>query len=108
AAVNLLLNALLIPPLGAEGAALAAILSILLGLTVRWRFVSRAVLRLRWGRLLAAPLAASLLALGLALVPLGRVPWPVVALACTAAYVAMAVAGFPFVRRALQSAWARR
>ncbi len=103
---NLVLLVLLIPPLGGVGAALAAALSILIGLVLRWRLVTRFIIRLEWSGLIAAPLLASML-----LVPLlllwDRLPWPLVGLGYLTGYTALALTTFPLVSETVKRAWRR-
>ena len=105
-ALNVIACLLLIPRLGAVGAALAVAVSVLLGLVLRGHLVSRLVLRLGWFTLLRAPLAASVLATAVVLALREYLPLPLLVVAYAVVYAAIAMASFPFVtgvvKRALQ------
>ena len=103
---NLVLLVLLIPPLAGEGAALAAALSILIGLVLRWRLVTRSIVRLSWSGLILVPLTASMLFVPLLLLS-DRVPWPLIGLGYLAGYGAVALTSFPLVSETVKRAWRR-
>ncbi len=78
----------LIPSYGAVGAAVAQILAISSGVTLRWLFVRRSVIRLDWLRLLRLPLCVSL-TLGFIFGWLMHyLPWFIAALGFVTAYLA--------------------
>jgi O-antigen/teichoic acid export membrane protein len=78
--LNLFLNVLLIPGLLAVGTALAVSLSLLVGLVLRWHFVTRSVVLLPWLVLLRVPVATAVLLITLCLVFKSLIPWPVSAI----------------------------
>jgi O-antigen/teichoic acid export membrane protein len=100
---NLALNALLIPIMGAMGAAIATALTVLVLLALRWQLVARNIVRISWHRFTLMPFVTST-CLAAVFMPLaGRLPVVAVALAYAGAYLAIAFAFFPalaFVRRA--------
>jgi O-antigen/teichoic acid export membrane protein len=108
AVANLGLNLLLIPRFGATGAAVAAALSVLTGLVLRWRLVARAIVRLDWSRLIGAPLAVAVLVIAGGLSVTERIPWPLIAVGYVAGYGAIATIAFPFLRTAVRAALCRR
>jgi O-antigen/teichoic acid export membrane protein len=95
---------ILIPRFGVTGAALAAPLSILAGMSLRWRLVSRSIVRLDWATLIGPPLAASLLPIPFVALLMGRMPWPLVGVGYVIAYTTIAGVCFPFLRSALHTA----
>ncbi len=101
ALLNLAFNSLLIPYGAAVGAALSGTLSILIGLILRWRVVTRSIVRLKWGGVVGAPLAASLALLPVALPLAARAPWPLIAVGYVAGYGVIGVLFFPFMRNAV-------
>lgn len=101
-ALNVSACFLLIPRLGAAGAALAVAASVLLGLILRWRLITRLVLRLEWISLIRAPLFASVLVTAAMLLLGGHLPLPLLAVGFTAAYAAIAIAFFAFVNTAVK------
>ncbi|MBP1687263.1 MAG: Membrane protein involved in the export of O-antigen, teichoic acid lipoteichoic acid [Deltaproteobacteria bacterium] len=105
---NLMLNVLLISHLGAVGAALAAALAILIGMTLRWRLVGSAIVKLNWNRLVGPPLAVSVTLLPVVLRLAPRVPWPLIGAAFGVGYSAIAAVSFPFLRNALRAALRQR
>jgi O-antigen/teichoic acid export membrane protein len=104
AAASCVLNVILIPRFGVTGAALAAPLSILAGMSLRWRLVSRSIVRLDWATLIGPPLAASLLPIPFVALLMGRMPWPLVGVGYVIAYTTIAGVCFPFLRSALHTA----
>jgi len=103
-AVNWLLNALLVPRFGVTGAAVATPLSILVGMTLRWRLVSRSIVRLPWAGLIGPPAAAALFLMPFVGPLSGRIPWPFVGIGYLIGYSAIAGVCFPFLRNALRAA----
>ncbi len=78
--VNLTLNILLIPSMMAVGAAVAVSLSILVGVVLRWRFVSRSIVQVKWLVLLRDPVVTALLLIGISLLLERWISWRVLAL----------------------------
>jgi len=107
-ATNLGLNLVLIPSLGAAGAALAVALAILTGLILRWRLVGRRIIQLDWHRLVGAPLAASVVLVPALLALTERIPWPVLATGYALVYATIALMAFPFVSEAVKRASRQR
>ncbi len=93
---------LLIPRLGAVGAASAVAVSVLFGLVLRGRLITRLALRLDWITLIRAPLLASVLAAAAALLLAGHLPLPFLAAGYAAAYAVIAMALFAFVNDAVK------
>lgn len=101
---NLALNALLIPIMGAMGAAIAAALTVLVLLALRWHLVARGIVRIPWHRFTLAPVVTSACLTALFMPLADRMPVVAVALAYAAVYLAIAFAFFPalgFARRAI-------